>query len=78
MAKDQVTVDQYALPDAKTLQEARDLPLLDGDGNKTTFGAITTPKEGTPRQLVVFIRHFFCGVRSLFVKSTKRPRLTSF
>lgn len=56
--------NDYALPDAKTLQEAGELEVQDEAGAKMPFKTLYTPSEGTTRQLIVFIRHFYCGVRS--------------
>lgn len=57
------TVDastQYALPDAGSLSQAGELQVLDEQGSKVPFKSLYT---GEGRSLIVFIRHFFCGVR---------------
>jgi len=46
-------------PDQKTLQEAGELEVFDESGKAITFDQLYNT-EG--RQVVVFIRHFFCGV----------------
>ena len=51
----------YALPDAKTLQEVGEMKIKDENDNEIAFKSLYEGKEG--RQLIVFIRHFYCGVR---------------
>jgi hypothetical protein len=46
-------------PDQKTLQEAGELEVFDESGKAIAFDELYNT-EG--RQVVVFIRHFFCGV----------------
>jgi hypothetical protein len=46
-------------PDQKTLQEAGELEVFDESGKAITFGELYNT-EG--RMVVVFVRHFFCGV----------------
>lgn len=55
--------DNYAIHDAKTLQEAGELKLKDENGKEVPFKSLYEGQSG--RQLIVFIRHFFCGVRSI-------------
>lgn len=50
------------LPDQQTIQEAGQLPIKDKDGNKVPFQSLFTDKDPAQRQLIIFIRHFFCGV----------------
>ena len=56
--------EQYKLPDTKTLQEAGGYMIKDENGKETAFKSLYEAQEG--RQLIIFIRHFFCGVRYLF------------
>lgn len=57
---DNTEPDNYALHDASTLQEAGELQLKDENGKEVPFKSLY---EGQPgRQLIIFIRHFFCGV----------------
>lgn len=57
------TLDNYALHDAKTLQEAGELKIKDERGQEVVFKSLY---EGQPgRQLIIFIRHFFCGVGAM-------------
>lgn len=46
-------------PDQKILDEAGELPVLDESGKEVSFRELFNT-EG--RQVIVFIRHFFCGV----------------
>lgn len=45
------------------LEEAKKSAVLDAQGKTVTFGTILAQQDQTvTRTLVVFIRHFFCGV----------------
>jgi hypothetical protein len=46
-------------PDEAALREASELEVFDENGNATTFDQLYNA-EG--RRVIVFIRHFFCGV----------------
>ena len=55
------------LPSKVILDTAADLPVLDSNGNSVPFKSLYWPKtvvehELGKRVLVIFIRHFFCGV----------------
>ena len=50
------------LPDEKTLAEAGELMIKDENGNQVAFKSLYTGKPAEERQLIIFIRHFFCGV----------------
>lgn len=52
--------DSYKSPDTKTLQEAGELKVQDKAGKELTFKSLYEDQAG--QQLIVFIRHFFCGV----------------
>lgn len=50
-------------PTKADLERAADLVVLDKDKKKHTFKSLYADNEHGPRRvLVVFIRHFFCGV----------------
>ena len=53
-------------PTPDELVEIAELPVQDDQGNKHSFGSVVKA-DGIKRNLVVFVRHFFCGV------STYRP-----
>lgn len=48
------------LPSATAAEEAAGLPVVDGSGNSIPFGELYA--DDATRILVVFIRHFYCGV----------------
>ena len=45
-------------PDEKILREAGELEILDESGKAITFNQLYNTEN---RQVIVFIRHFFCG-----------------
>lgn len=54
-------------PSDNVLSRAAALPVFDANGKSRTFGDLCSPESRRPeefgqRQLVIFIRHFFCGV----------------
>lgn len=55
------------LPTRETLQKIQDFPILDQDGKAVPFKTLYTGPNVTRRVLVIFIRHFFCGVGSLTI-----------
>lgn len=50
------------LPSQKDLENVADLPVLDVDGQPHPFKTLHTSQDGPQRVLIIFIRHFFCGV----------------
>ena len=53
-------------PSCKDLEKIADFPVLDSEGNSRTFKSLHhDPENPNARTLVIFIRHFFCGVCSL-------------
>ena len=64
-------------PDAKMLKRVEGLEIVDVEGKSRTFGSLFEELKEGERVVVVFIRHFFCGVGfyfpffslSLFVES---------
>lgn len=53
-------LSHYDLPDAKTVEEAGELDVLDKDGKKIRFKSLYA--EQGKKHVIIFIRHFFCGV----------------
>ena len=51
------------LPSKGDLERVADLPVLDGSGEAHTFKSLHTGTGDRRRVLIIFIRHFFCGVR---------------
>ena len=59
-------------PSQKDLDRAAELAVLDTKGQPHAFKSLYS-QEGSRRTLIIFIRHFFCGVSSRinnFLKST--------
>lgn len=53
-------------PSKATLATAGELPVLGVDGKKLSFKSLYAAADGEYRRvLIIFIRHFFCGARSL-------------
>jgi hypothetical protein len=53
-----------ALPEKKVLDAAGEHLIQDEKGNEIAFKSLYTDKPAGERQLIVFVRHFFCGVRT--------------
>lgn len=51
------------LPTQATLKQIENLAVLDKDGKSIPFKNLYTGPGVTRRVLIIFIRHFFCGVR---------------
>ena len=49
-------------PTADVIKKAEDHTVLDKQGEKLSFKSIYDGPESAERVLVIFIRHFFCGV----------------
>ena len=63
-------------PTKEDLEKVADLPVLDKDGKKHTFKGLYADNENGPRRvLIIFIRHFFCGVCSP-IHTSCLPRMT--
>lgn len=52
-----------ALPSEKTVADAGEILIKDKDGNQLALKSVWSGKAQNERQLIIFIRHFFCGVR---------------
>lgn len=51
------------LPSRETLAKAGDIPIFDAQGNVRPFKSIYSGDDVIgERQLVLFVRHFYCGV----------------
>lgn len=51
------------LPSPETLKKIEDYIVLDRDGKTHTFQSLYSGRNVARRVLVLFVRHFFCGVR---------------
>lgn len=51
-------------PRRKDVERIAELPVLDQDGKPHTFQSLLGPANNNERSrtLIIFIRHFFCGV----------------
>lgn len=56
------------IPSQEMLNKIADINVLDSEGRAVPFKSIYTGPNVARRVLVIFIRHFFCGVCPLFVK----------
>ena len=60
-------------PDRATLAAVYDLPLFQADGTQQPFGSLFDPTYALhPRQLVIFIRHFYCGACQAYLQAISR------
>jgi hypothetical protein len=50
------------LPSAEMISKVENLPVLDKDGRSIPFKSLYTGPNVARRVLVIFVRHFFCGV----------------
>lgn len=58
--------ERRKLPEPQKVHEAGEVLLKDKDGKKEiAFESLFTGKPEDQRQLIIFIRHFFCGVSLL-------------
>ena len=53
------------LPTIVDLKNVADLPISDADGKSQPFKNIYSGEMGARRVLVIFVRHFFCGVSGI-------------
>ncbi|KAI4146211.1 MAG: hypothetical protein LQ340_006008 [Diploschistes diacapsis] len=57
-------------PSKMDLEKVAELPVLDSNGKSRTFKYLySDPEHAGHRTLIIFIRHFFCGVRPSFLPS---------
>jgi len=60
-------------PPADKWHQAAELPILDSDGNMRPFKSLFSgPDAIGDRQLVVFVRHFFCGACQAYLRALSR------
>ncbi|KXT02722.1 hypothetical protein AC578_5430 [Pseudocercospora eumusae] len=60
------------LPSPQALAQAGDLKIKDQDGNEIPFKQLYTGKADNERQLIIFIRHFFCGSCEQYVMALSK------
>lgn len=57
-------------PDRATLAAVQDIPIYDAEGKAIPFGSLHNPATAThQRQLVIFIRHFYCGACQAYLQA---------
>jgi len=57
-------------PDRATLAAAYNIPVYSADGKAIPFGQLYHPATAThTRQLVIFVRHFYCGACQAYLKA---------
>ena len=61
------------IPTAADLAKCKDLLVLAADGSSRTFKSLYSGEGVATRQLIIFVRHFFCGVGSLPSTSLSVP-----
>jgi hypothetical protein len=59
----------HDLPTPETIRKIDNYVVLDKDGKSHTFRSLYTGRHTARRVLIVFIRHFFCGVSTNMVSS---------
>lgn len=65
------------LPSEKDLKKVEDLLILDAQGKSRPFRELYDASGVAPRQLIIFIRHFFCGVSRARLNPLPSRTLTS-
>lgn len=54
----------HSLPSRATLRNCQDIPIFDSTGKEHRFGDLWEDDHNSQKRvLIIFIRHFFCGVR---------------
>lgn len=59
------------LPSPETISKSNEYTVLDHKGEKHTFKSLYDGPDSSSRTLIIFIRHFFCGVSNKLHISTK-------
>lgn len=58
------------IPSAETIEKINSFVVLDGDGKSHTFESLYNGPNSPRRVLLIFVRHFFCGVSRALLLST--------
>lgn len=61
------------LPTQETLRKVDDYVVLDRDGRTHTFKSLYSGRNVARRMLIIFVRHFLCGVSFYFRHSFSDP-----
>lgn len=65
MASTTATETQSTIPDTQVLDAIAKYDVLDESGKAVPFGSLYTGEAAQRRQLIIFIRHYYCGVSPL-------------
>lgn len=65
------------IPSQALLRKVADFQVLDQDGKSRPFKSLYSGPMVARRVLVIFVRHFFCGVRDCSSSLIHGPRLSS-
>ena len=60
------------IPTPETLRKIENYVLLDRDGKSHTFKSLYSGKHVARRVLIIFVRHFYCGVSTAACQSHRR------
>jgi hypothetical protein len=75
----QLTIESSALLSKSTLERAADLTVIDAQGQEIPFKELYRVQPGLSRRvMIIFIRHFFCGVSLPIVLSFDVPANNPF
>jgi hypothetical protein len=61
-----VAVDD-SLPSSEAVKQCEDMLVLDSKGASHSFKSLYSGDGVAPRQLIIFVRHFYCGVSIPFL-----------
>jgi len=62
--------DTDECPDRATLAAVNEIPVYDAEGAPRPFGSLYDPNSAPhQRQLIIFIRHFYCGACQAYLKA---------
>ncbi|KAF2102452.1 hypothetical protein NA57DRAFT_7658, partial [Rhizodiscina lignyota] len=57
------------LPTADVLKKCAELPVYDADGKQHSFKSLVEGDGSGSKHMVIFIRHFFCGICQEYVRT---------
>ncbi|PPJ54207.1 hypothetical protein CBER1_01062 [Cercospora berteroae] len=57
------------LPSQATLDEVGEINIKDKDGKEVPLKSLYTGKPANERQLIIFVRHFFCGSCEQYIEA---------
>lgn len=60
-------------PNKYDIEKCRDLVVLDENGESHPFSSLFAGEGMAKRHLIIFVRHFFCGVSYPFLQMSSDP-----